>query len=127
MSKPNRETQLRAGEQRLKEWGVAADAGVDTLRDVSGRDPAADVAVAARLGAHADATSVAALLAMEAGTTDKLLHKEVRRSLYRLEQRGLSIPRAPAPARAPLALGPTLEGLISAVDGRGDQLVWLLK
>ena len=127
MSKLNRETQLRAGERRLQEWGVAADASVADLRAVGGRDAAADLAIAARLGAHPEPASVDALLALEASSADKLLHKEVRRSLYRLEQRGLTIPEAAAPPPVPPAIGPTLEGWISAVDGRGDQLVWLLK
>jgi hypothetical protein len=127
MSKPTRETQLRDGERRLQELGVAAVAGVDALRAVAGRDAAADLAIAARLGAHAEAASVEALLALEAGRADKLLHKEVRRSLYRLAQRGLSIPPVPAQRPAALAVGPALEGYVSAVDGRGDQLVWLIK
>jgi ribosomal protein S18 len=127
MSKPTRDTQRRAGEQRLREWSVGADAGVDALRAVTGRDAAADLAIAARLGAHAEAASVDALLAMEASRADKLLHKEVRRSLYRLEQRGLTVPQAAPPKPATLAIGPGLEGYLSAVDGRGDQLVWLIK
>jgi hypothetical protein len=127
MSKPTRETQLRAGEQRLHDWEVGADAGVDALRAVAGRDAAADLAIAARLGAHADAASVDALLALEASRADKLLHKEVRRSLYRLEQRGVPVPHAAAAPPAMLATGPALEGYVSAVDGHGDQLVWLVK
>lgn len=127
MSKPNRETQLRVGEQRLTQWGLAADASVDALRGALGRDAAADLAIAARLGGHPEAASVDALLVLEGGSGDKLVRKEVRRSLYRLEQRGVAMPApAPAPA-APAASTPVLEGYLSAVDGRGDQLVWLLK
>jgi len=127
MSKPTRDTQLRTGEQRLNEWGIAADAGVEALRAVTGRDPGADLAIAARLGALADAASVDALLGLEVGQADKLVHKEVRRSLYRLEQRGLTIPQAAEPTAALHAAGPALQGYVSAVDGRGDQLVWLIK
>jgi hypothetical protein len=127
MSKPTRETQLRTGEHLLLEWGIATDASVDALRAVAGRDVAADLAIAARLGAHADATSVDALLALEASRSDKLLHKEVRRSLYRLEQRGIAVPHAAPSPPVTLAIAPALEGYVSAVDGRGDQLVWLIK
>ncbi len=127
MSKPNRETQLRLGEQRLQEWGVSADAPVHALRTAIGRDPAADLAIATRLGAHADTASVDALQALDTASTDKLVHKEVKRSLYRLDQRGVAIPAAPAPAPPPVIGGPMLEGYLSAVDGRGDQLVWVLK
>lgn len=127
MSKPNRETQLRLGEQRLQEWGVSPDAGVDVLRSMIGPDVAADLAVATRLGTHADAASVDVLLKLEAENPDKLVRKEARRSLYRLEQRGVTIPHAaPLPA-ATMAAAPALEGYLSAVDGRGDQLVWLIK
>jgi hypothetical protein len=127
MSKPNRNTQLRAGEQRLTEWLPAAAPSVEALRALVGRDPAADLAIAARLGALADPASVEILLALEARSPDKLVHKEVRRSLYRLQQRGLQIPQAATPAPAALASSPALEGYLSAVDGRGDQLVWLVK
>jgi hypothetical protein len=127
MSKPNRETQLRLGEQRLHEWGLPADAGGDALRSVMGRDVTADLAIAARLGARADPGNVALLHALESVSTGKLVRKEVKRSLYRLEQRGVPIPSAPAPTTAPVIAAPALEGYLSAVDGRGDQLVWLTK
>jgi len=127
MSKPNREAQLRLGEQRLQELGLSADAGVDAVRGVVGRDPAADLAIVARLGAHADVAAVDALRRIEATTADKLVRKEVKRSLYRLEQRGVAVPPTPAPTPPPVVMGPALEGYVSAVDGRGDQLVWLLK
>jgi hypothetical protein len=127
MNKPNRETQLRLGEQRLQDLGLSADAGVGVLRAVVGQDPAADLAIAARLGAHADVAAVDALQALEATSADKLIRKEVKRSLYRLEQRGVAVPTAPAATPPPVVMGPALEGYVSAVDGRGDQLVWLVK
>ena len=127
MSKPNREAQLRLGEQRLQEWGLGSDAGVDALHAVVGRDPAADLAIAARLGAHAAVAAVDALQALDAGSADKLVRKEVKRSLYRLEQRGVAVPTAPAATPPAVVMAPALEGYVSAVDGRGDQLVWLIK
>ncbi len=127
MSKPNRETQLRQGEQQLKQWNVAADAGVQTLRSLIGRNAEADLAIAARLGATADPAGVEVLRALEATSTDKLVRKEVRRSRYRLEQRGVTVPPEPTPKPAAAVVAPALEGYLSAVDGRGDQLVWLLR
>jgi hypothetical protein len=127
MSKPSRESQLRAGEQLLKTWGVAADAGVATLRDHGGRDAAADVAIAARLGAHAEPASVEALRAIESQSADKLVHKEVKRALYRLEQRGLALPARADEPPASFTLGASLEGYLSPIDGRGDQLAWIIK
>src|SRR5512139_1860350 len=126
MSKRNRGPRLREGEQLLALWGVTPDAGVDALRAVAGRAPDADLAIADRLGKLASAESVDALIALEAGTTDKLVHREVRRALYRLEQRGLRPPPA-APVVPAVTLGPSLEGYLSAVDGGGDQLLWLVK
>lgn len=125
----DRDATLRAGEQRLREWGLPAGAGAAALRDLAGRDPAADVAIAARLGALAEPASVEALLALERSRPDRLLRKEVKRALYRLSQRGVAVP-APAPAQPaarPVLGGPALEGYISPVDGAGDQLVWLVR
>ena len=127
MSKPNREAQLQAGERRLQEWGLPADAGVAALSDFAGRDTAADLAIAARLGAHPDAASVTALRALETASRDKLVRKEVRRSLYRLEQRGVAVPPVPSAPVTALSAALALEGYLSAVDGHGDQLVWLVK
>jgi len=126
MSKRNRDPRLREGEQLLALWGVPPDAGVDALRAVVGRAPDADLVIAERLGHIASAASVDALAVLEAGTTDKLVQREVRRALYRLEQRGLR-PPPPAPVTPAVTIGASLEGYLSAVDGRGDQLVWLVK
>ena len=127
MSKPDRQTQLRLGEQRLQAWGIASDAGITALQAVSGREPAADLAIAARLGTHADPGSVEALIALEAASHDKLVRKEIKRSLYRLEQRGVVIPKAAPPPPGLTVAAPALEGYLSPVDGSGDQLVWLAK
>ena len=127
MSKPDREQQLRRGEQHLKDWGLSPDAGVEHLGNVIGRDAAADLAIAARLGAHAEPASVDALAALDAASTDKLVHKEVRRALYRLEQRGIHAPPVAVPPAAPAPLAPAAEGYLSIVDGRGDQIIWLVK
>ncbi|MBI3784299.1 MAG: hypothetical protein HY270_12960 [Deltaproteobacteria bacterium] len=127
MSKANRESQLRTGESLLHEWGVAADAGVEALGAQIGRDDAADLAIAARLGAVAEAASSEALRGLEGRSKDKLVHKEIKRALYRLEQRGVAVPVAASAQPKVFSLTPSLEGYISAIDGHGDQLVWILK
>jgi hypothetical protein len=63
-----------------------------------------------------------------AATGERTLRKALRRGLFRLAQRGVSIPPVEdAPAAHPPVGGPELDGLISAFDGRGDRLIWLLR
>jgi hypothetical protein len=121
----NRDQLLREGERLLAEWG-AADAAPAALTAWIGRAPAADLAIAHRLGGLASDDSLRALEQL-GQSADKLVRKEVKRSRYRLEQRGVAVPEPPAaPAPAPV-LVPDLEGYVSPIDGRGDQLVWLVK
>ena len=62
----------------------------------------------------------------ERESADKRLRKEAKRALYRLQQRGVHVAEAAVVEPSPvLAVAP--EGYLSAVDGRGDQLVWLVK
>lgn len=125
MARPDRE-RLAAGERLLATWNVAATAAGE-LGAALGRDADADLAIVHRLGTVQDPAAVALLQQIEKTAASKDLRREARRSLYRLEQRGMEIPRKPAPPAAPLVGAPALQGLVSAIDGRGDQLVWLLK
>src|SRR5215470_18643467 len=116
-----------AGERRLGEWGLGAAATPAELGAVLHRDVAADVAIAHRLGALASQESAELLQRLGAESRDKRVRKEVKRALYRLEQRGVHL-AAPPPPPAPTPVGAApIEGYVSAVDGRGDQLVWLVK
>jgi hypothetical protein len=88
-------------------------------------------ALLARLGVAIDpgapADAVAAALAAEAErASDRAGRKEIRRLLYRLEQAGIGVPPPAAAPAAPI-LGPSIEAWVSAVDGRGDRLVWLVR
>jgi hypothetical protein len=76
--------------------------------------PSAD-AVAAALAAQADAVG------------DRATRKEIRRALYRLEQAGVPVPARSAAAAPTPILGPSIDAWVSAVDGRGDRLVWLVR
>jgi hypothetical protein len=85
-------------------------------------------ALARALGELATPAVAATLVALEARATDRATRKEIRRSLYRLRQRGVAIPEATvaAPAaRVPVA--PLAEGFLSHVDGRGDRLAWIVR
>jgi hypothetical protein len=128
MSKPPPDEPQAAGERRLAEWGVAADADVAALAALLHRESAADIAIAHRLGAIASPESVAALAALERDSTDKQVRREVKRARYRLQQRGVegATPVPPAPPATPMLATP-IEGYISPLDGRGDQLVWMIK
>lgn len=127
MAKKDRDEALRAGETQLESWGVASDADPSSLSSWLGRDASADAAIAHRLGAIASEQSREVLQGLEASTQDRLVKKEIKRALYRLQQRGVAIPVEPAPAAAAPVLTSPLEGYLSPVDGRGDQLVWLVK
>ncbi len=83
-------------------------------------------ALIAALGELPSAAVAARLAELEAAV-DRPLRRDVRRALYRLRQRGITAP-APAPApRPPTALASDVEGLMSACDGRGDRLIWLVR
>jgi len=127
MKSPRRETLAREGERLLAEWGVGADASAAELTGWIGRGPASDLAIVHRLGSLTDAESVALLRRIAEQSADKDVTREVRRSLYRLAQRGIEVPpEQPAPGPAPVLSTPP-EGYLSPVDGRGDQLLWLVK
>ncbi len=129
MSKPSRETQLRVGEALLKQRGVAADAPIAVLQAAIGQDPAGDLAIAHRLGGIATAESADALRGIEAISSDKLVIKEIRRALYRLEQQGVTgaLPEAQSKSFVLPTATADIEGYLSPPDGRGDQLIWLVK
>ncbi|MBI2962717.1 MAG: hypothetical protein HYY35_03095 [Deltaproteobacteria bacterium] len=129
MSNP-KEPRLRRSHDALERLGIAAEgATVETLTRALEADAETTLAVAERLGglASEDGARLLARLAAAAGE-DKLLRREVRRSLYRLKQRGVEIAEpaaetAPAPARA----APGAEGFLSFGDPAGDRLLWVLK
>lgn len=114
------------GEQLLRKWQAGSDA--DALRAVWGRDPDADAAIVARLGAHPEAGAAAVLVELDRTGPPKSVRKEIRRALFRLQQRGVPVPKPeaePAPPLRPPAA--PIEGYLSPSDGNGDQLLWLLK
>jgi hypothetical protein len=127
MARAGTDPRLAAGDRHLAAWGLSAEADVAALAAHAGRDRDADLAIAHRLGGIASDASAQQLQRMEACAGDKALRKEIKRALYRLQQRGIAVARPPAAEATPQPATVPLEGYISSVDGRGDQLVWLIR
>jgi len=125
MAKEPRERRRRAGETLLRDWGIADVALPADLEACFGRDADADLAIANRLGATVDSASAAVLQRLEVGA-GREIRKEIKRALYRLQQRGIEVSR-PSRQRPVWGVGTAIEGYVSAFDGRGDRLVWLVK
>src|SRR5207244_8670548 len=58
---------------------------------------------------------------------EKAVRKAIRRAVYRLVQRGVPRPAPPPDPERPRPAAVELEGLVSAVDGRGDRILWLMR
>ena len=112
--------------------------GLDPGALRSGQTPAADLAprlagpdapaLVAALGELATPEVATLLVALEAAAPGRAVHKEIRRALYRLRQRGVPVPvAAPTPRPAPRPAEAAIEGLVSPMDGRGDRVVWLVR
>jgi hypothetical protein len=120
---------------RLRELGIASrepsPALVSGLMEHWGKDRETDRAIAFLLGRIPDRAAAEALTSRETGVTDKELKREIRRALYKLAQRGVEI--APAgedktsPHEAVIKLGPEIEAYMSAIDGAGVRMLWLVK
>ena len=118
----------------LRESGVALDAPapelVSLLKAQWGKGRETDLAVIFSLGKIADPTAVEALGEIERQSADKEIKKEIKRSLFKLGQRGLALPQEKAAEKKPAALfesAAEIEAYMSAVDGAGGRLVWIAK
>ncbi|HEY1269735.1 MAG TPA: hypothetical protein VGH16_20920 [Candidatus Binatia bacterium] len=132
--KDTREAALRRGLEELGKSGFDAatvsPSAVESLARRLGADPAVDLAVAFLLGRIADPAAAEALIKIEAAAPAKDLKREARRSLFKLEQRGLTVTRAEdasAGKRSAAAPISEIEGYLSIIDGAGDRLVWLVR
>src|SRR5439155_4934286 len=73
--------------------------------------------VAAALGDLGTPEVAAVLVAVEPDVRDRAVHKEIRRALYRLRQRGVAIPAPSAPSVSPTtAATADTDGLVSGFD-----------
>ena len=133
--KKSHDEEIRRGIDRLGQSGLKLDdlspAFVPRLEEQWGNGRETDLAIVFALGKIADSTAAEALLKIEKGVEDKDLKKEIRRSLFKLSQKGLMIPedqrvqeKSPTPI---LSRSSEIEAYMSPVDGAGGRLVWIVK
>jgi len=133
--KKSHEEEIRRGVDQLRQSGLALDEPspdlVPRLTERLGKGRATDLAVVFILGKVADAASVDALAEIDRQITDRDVRKEIRRSYFKLSQRGLALPKEKASetktASSVLDRTSDIEAYISAVDGAGGRLVWIAK
>ena len=106
-------------------------AQVAALTSQYGKGRDTDLAIIFSLGKIADPQAADALGEIERGTNDKEYKKEIKRARFKLAQRGLDVPRESAvEQKSPAPLfghEPNVEAYMSAVDGAGGRLIWLVK
>jgi hypothetical protein len=130
-----RQKALREGLEQLRREGLPVEnpspSAVGTLKERFGRGREVDLALVFLLGRIADPAALEALISLGQNAADREVKREVRRSLFKLAQKGLI-----APSREPVQesikkpafkLSLDIEGYLSSVDGGGNRLVWLAK
>jgi hypothetical protein len=128
------EDEIKAGLAALRNFGVAVDAPapdlVSQLKTQFGKGRETDLAAIFSLGKIFDPTAVEALGEIDRQTTDKDLKKEIKRSRFKLAQKGLVAPQEKAADTKPAAIFERVsdvEASMSAVDGGGGRLIWITK
>jgi len=130
-----REEAIKKGLEELRYSGIETEnisaGSVGLLTAQLGRGHGTDLAVVFLLGRIADPAALEFLTSLEKRAADKEIRKEVRRSLFKLAQKGFTVPRPepnePANPKPILKLGSEIEGYLSSVDGAGGRLVWLAR
>ncbi|HMC83019.1 MAG TPA: hypothetical protein VKL61_07280 [Candidatus Polarisedimenticolia bacterium] len=85
-------------------------------------------AVACWLGFAEIPEAAEALAVLEEAARDKEVKREIRRSIFRLEQKGVTVPRrAPDSGASILLTREADHAYLSPVDGCGDQVIWYVK
>lgn len=133
--KKSHEEEIRAGLAQLRALGVALEdaspALVGPLKEHLGKEPALDLAIIFALGKIADRSALELLTTLGKEATHKEIKKEIRRSLFKLAQKGMRVPETvegKSPGPKPIFnLTPEIEGYLSSVDGAGGRLVWLAR
>jgi hypothetical protein len=132
--KKSHEEALRRGVEQLRQSGLTIDDAspvlIPRLREQMDKGKDTALAVVFVLGRISDTATIETLKAIERETTDKEVKREVKRSFFKLAQRGLAVPKdQPVEARATafFASTPDIEAYMSSVDGGGSRLVWIAK
>jgi len=128
------EEEIKSGLATLRELSLAVDATapdlVSRLKTQLGKGRESDLAVIFSLGKIFDAAAVEALGEIERQTRDKDLKKEIKRSRFKLAQKGLVAPQEETAQKKPVSLFESeseIEAYMSAVDGGGGRLIWIAK
>lgn len=124
----------RAIADDLARRGLSADdplRALDALASSWGASPATEAAVVALVAASDAPDAGERLAALAPRTTDRSVKREIKRALYKLEQRGRWTPPAPPPPPDPQKLlGPAEdepEAWLSAIDPSGSRLLWMAR
>ena len=132
--KKTHEDEVRQGLATLQKSGLTLNASapglIPALRAHLGKSRETDLAVIFSLGKIADPAALNVLAEIERTTTDKDLKKEIKRSLFKLTQKGLAMPQENAAEKKSTPLferASEIEAYMSAVDGGGGRLVWIAK
>ena len=134
--KEKREERLIHGDELLEARGIDLEAPdaelLPLLTAAIGSHPDADLSVADYLGSIPLPEAARRLVEWEQDWekhphTDKDLLRIIRRSLFRLQQRGIAAAAREKPAREPVRLIEPAEptGYLSPLDGAGNRLAWL--
>ncbi len=132
--KDSHDQQLKQGLGALAAAGMAIDsprpASIAQLRDQWGKAAEVDLAVVYWLGKIATAEAATLLREFDKSATAKELKKEIKRSLFKLSQKGVVLAPEPSAEKKPAPLFERenqIEAYMSAVDGGGGRLVWIAK
>ena len=132
--KHSHDEQLKKGLGALGAAGMAVEtpsaALIPRLREVWGKLPEMDMAVVFVLGKIATAEAAELLREFDQGMADKEVKKEIKRSLFKLSQKGVVVPQEPVAEKKPAPLferEDQIEAYMSAVDGGGGRLIWIAK
>ncbi|HEY3176623.1 MAG TPA: hypothetical protein VGK94_12785 [Candidatus Polarisedimenticolia bacterium] len=132
--KEKREERLIKGDEALEARGLDLDAPDEELLPAliaaRGEDPDADLSIADLMGSIAMEEAARHLVEWDkASPPDKDLTRMIRKSLFRLQQRGIAAAVREVPPVEPVRIFDPVEpaGYLSPMDGWGNRLTWLTR